>query len=105
MDGKVYVFQEGHKNWWNLHRQFDAEQLLSKVKISSIFVAFLENMNFTITYVTIGNEANGDPQKADVLLSGVIGQLDFYYRPFIYYVITCWGEGGHKMPIFDYFQY
>ena len=26
-----------------------------------------------ITYVTIGNEANGDPQKADVLLSGVIG--------------------------------
>ena len=25
--------------------------------------------------------------------------------PFIYYVITCRGEGGQKMPIFDYFQY
>ena len=27
------------------------------------------------------------------------------WRPFIYYVITCRGEGGQKMPIFDYFQY
>ena len=25
--------------------------------------------------------------------------------PFIYYVITCRGEGGQKMPIFDYFHY
>ena len=25
--------------------------------------------------------------------------------PFIYYVITCRGEGGQKMPIFGYFQY
>ena len=25
--------------------------------------------------------------------------------PFIYYVITCRGEGGQKMPIFNYFQY
>ena len=36
---KVHVFWEGHKNWQNLTVNLT-------VKISSIFVAFLENMNF-----------------------------------------------------------
>ena len=41
---KVYVFWEGHKNWKNLHHQFDIVTVKSTVKILSIFVAFLENM-------------------------------------------------------------
>ena len=38
------------KNLKNLHRQFDTYlvNVKSTVKILSIFVAFLENMNFTI---------------------------------------------------------
>ena len=36
----VQLRVEGHENWQNLHRRFDA-----MVKILSIFVAFLENMN------------------------------------------------------------
>ena len=47
---KVHVFYEGHKNWRNLHRRFDTYSLLHNVKltvkISSIFLASLENMNF-----------------------------------------------------------
>ena len=45
---KVHV--KGHKNWRNLHRQFDAMYVVnikSTVKISSTFEAFLENMKFT----------------------------------------------------------
>ena len=46
----VYVFREGHKNWQNLHRQFDSMYYVVTVKLTvkilSIFVAFLENMNF-----------------------------------------------------------
>ena len=50
---KVHVFWECHKNWQNLHCQFAWQYVVtvkSMVKILSIFVAFLENMNFT--YVT-----------------------------------------------------
>ena len=46
---KVHVFWEGYKNWQN---QFDSMYYVvtvkSRVKISSMFLAFLENMNFTI---------------------------------------------------------
>ena len=41
---KVRIFYEGHKNLRNLQRPFDSVKLT--VKMSSIFVAFLENMNF-----------------------------------------------------------
>ena len=35
-----------------------------------------------------------------------VGSQTFIDRgPFIYYVITCRGEGGQKIQIFDYFQY
>ena len=43
---KDRVFQEGHKNRRNLHRRFDI--MLSTVKISSIFVAFAENINLFV---------------------------------------------------------
>ena len=46
---KVHVFWECHKNWQNLHCQFAWQYVVtvkSMVKILSIFVAFLENMNF-----------------------------------------------------------
>ena len=47
---KVYISLECHKNWQNLHGQFDSQYIVtlkSTLKILSIFVAFLENMNFT----------------------------------------------------------
>ena len=47
---KVHVFWEGHKNWQYLHRPTIWQYVItvkSTVKISSIFVSFFENMNFT----------------------------------------------------------
>ena len=46
----VHVFYEGHKNRKNLHHQFDTYLVNVKltVKIWSIFVAFIENMNFNL---------------------------------------------------------
>ena len=47
---KFIFSKKAHENWWNLHRQFDTMYKMSKcepVKILSVFVAFLENMNFT----------------------------------------------------------
>ena len=45
---KVHVFWEVHTNWRNLYRPFDIYyiRVKSTMKISSLFVAFLENMNF-----------------------------------------------------------
>ena len=51
--------KKGQKNWRNLHRRFDIKYVVSvksMVKISSIFVAFLANMNFTYIQ-TICNES------------------------------------------------
>ena len=49
---KVHVFLEDHKNWPNLHGQFDVHyvSVKSTVKILSIFVAFFENTNFIQAY-------------------------------------------------------
>ena len=47
---KNHVFWEGHKNWQYLHRPTIWQYVItvkSTVKISSIFVSFFENMNFT----------------------------------------------------------
>ena len=53
----VSVFYEGQKNWRNLHRRFDIMYLVSvksTVKISTFFVAFLENTNFNVLLSALG---------------------------------------------------
>ena len=53
--GKVYVFWEGHKIWQCFPSMWlYVVSVKSTVKISSIFVAFLENMDFTKNWIGLG---------------------------------------------------
>ena len=54
---KVHIFREGHKILRYLHLTFTVCTVVkSKVNISQNFVAFSENMNFTI----LSNNLNGN---------------------------------------------